>query len=176
MIWPEWSAEEDDLLAKLQPHLIHQDIAALMGRTKQAVDSRVKALGLSTMTPWTKEDDKLMIEISPYLTRDQMAELMGCGPDTVRRRAIQLGMRRGRYRAQDTWTPEEDAALRSLYTHHRNSDIAVLLGRSKKSVETAASRRGLRKHATDFHRPLLPPGLREVVQLTNQLKEMIDAS
>ena len=48
-------------------------------------------------------------------------------------------------RVTKRWEPEDVARLRAIFADHSNDEVAARLGRSRKAVETMATRLGLRK-------------------------------
>jgi hypothetical protein len=147
-------------------------LARIVERRESDVRSKIDELARSIRTdPW--EGGELRFLKSYFGSREDgvLAIVLGRTVEAVQRMARQLGLAKDRaflrrlqrsgVSAQQRaplpsrtprWTAREVSRLRELYAHHSNLEIAVLLGRSVKSVVAKAHGLGLRKSSERLER------------------------
>jgi len=76
-----WTKEEIELLKNIGKDGITDDVAARFDRTKVAVKSKARELGLKVKdlrpTPWSDKDKKLFIKLFPKKSLKELAEIFG---------------------------------------------------------------------------------------------------
>lgn len=111
-----WTKDEDDLIRKFYPPGRYDELrSALPHRTWASIQQRAVTLGIRRVgcgASWTQEDDAKLARLYSWASwEDLLTAFPGRSKTAIQVRAIRLGLGR-----MNSWTPEEDALLRSLYT------------------------------------------------------------
>lgn len=140
-----WSDRDDAFLRRWHGKITNQEIAARLGRTACSVESRISEKGWSLRHEWTEADDDALREHYPSGDVARIAAVLDRSVYALRRRAQDLGVRRNSVvgGSRPTWTPQQDAVLRSMYANHDAAAIAEAVGRTVKGVYTRAIKLGL---------------------------------
>lgn len=127
---------------------------------------------------WTANHTALLLAVAESATDAETAELLGRTKRavvTVRRR---FGLRKPPTIPVRRFTAGEDALMADLYPHVSSSDLALLLDRTQRSIDSRARKLGLTKTverliaAGHTHR-LLPPEVRELIALNSRIKRKL---
>ncbi len=134
-----WSDTEVRLLTELYETTPYEEIADLIGRTRNAVHLKAEKLGLRKMDFWSEEGDRLLAEYHKSLPYDKVAELLGRTVAAVKIRTITraLGAKKPR------WTEEEIRSLMQDYDHTASDTMSATLGRTRRALLERARREGL---------------------------------
>jgi hypothetical protein len=140
---PGWTEAEDDALRSMIGSVDRDEIAARLGRTRNAVNARVVTLGIAPprSRPWTARESATLCRLYGTMPVAEVAKRLDRSVDAVSSRAAVLDLRSY---VHSSWTDDEDNALRRLYLERRGyGEIAQLLGRSENSIEGRIRRLGL---------------------------------
>lgn len=162
-----WSREDDQYIRETMP-CTREEVARAarkLGRTRQAVQNRVRKYRGRVRRRWTPDQDAMLLDIrlTPHTERHEgksafadIAQQLGVSVQAARDRYDHLmreaGHKGGQWTVEGLWTPEEDAAIQSQIVpgQQRVSNgtwhvVAQRIGRSECAVRVRASklRRGL---------------------------------
>lgn len=142
-----WTKEDTDFLLDNLPKMPIIDIAICLGRTRDAVNARIRTLGIKVRIktprarePWTVEEINQLIERHPHLKNRQIAELMGRSEVAISKKASEYELQK-----LHKWTSEEIQWFEANYPLLPNSEIAKKLNCSVRDVRRKAETLGLGK-------------------------------
>lgn len=134
-----WSPTEIRLLKRLHQTTPYEEIADLIGRTRNAVHMKARKLGLHKMDFWTEKEDQFLEEHHRTLSYEEIGEILGRSEGAVKARAITLGLDCKAPR----WTEEETRSLAAYYGSTASDTMSVMLGRTRRALLQKAHREGL---------------------------------
>ena len=154
-----WTDAEEALIRETMPRTSAEvaEVARKLGRTRQAVQNRVRRFRGRVRRRWTPAEDRelLALRVTPHTDRyrgqsafAEIARRLGVSVQAARDRYNEL-MRKvghhGQWTREGLWTPKEDATIRrALDSHERQvpwgtwNDVALILGRTPGAVRTRA--------------------------------------
>lgn len=143
----KWTDEENEILKKY--YLVERSKVAnrLKGRTKVAVKSQAKRLGLTvpkTGRKWTKEENELLKEYYPIEGYKVMKRLKGRTKKAVQEQASKLELN-----IYNSWTEKENNILKEYYPIEGYKVIKRLKGRREKAVQAQLVKLGLVHKSTN---------------------------
>ena len=139
----EWTPQETATLRKLfGQNMNFCDIAVTLGRTIEAVNSKVQALDLrqQRMNRWTPEQIQYLIETYGKKKAYVLANELGHPVSSVHTKAHVLGLRA----MPKDWSPDEVSFLRENYSKLPLHEIASQLNRSAEAVRQRMSLIGIK--------------------------------
>lgn len=136
----DWQPEEDEYLYSHVKKTPITAIAKTLGRTKNAIATRCRAIGLeySTQKKWTQADDKYLFERHKEKFVKDIAETLGFSVPAVESRLKQLNLT-GLY-DEKQWTQKEDLFLIKNHLLMSVKEMAAALGFSSKTIYRNLSR------------------------------------
>lgn len=168
-----WNEERDALLREAAANGERRRdacvrIAAQIGASRSAVDSRFHDLGIRIQRPrivWTPERDEMLRAAAASgerrrRARRRLAELFGIKPGSVESRFLELDIRFRRPRqalaarvpARFSWTPERDALLRAPHHGRETRNEAAVRLSGELGISQLSVRARLRKLGIKFGR------------------------
>jgi hypothetical protein len=170
-----WTQKEIDLLIKLYPITpIRQLRRRFPRRSKDGIIGKAHSLDLkknylrtplppasSRQNLW-REQKKRLIDLYPTMSNRELAKKFGRTERAISSAAEDLGLHKTGYSGNRkggnsrVWSKEEDAIVKKLYPATWTRDLAVQLGRTKKSVSHRAAFLGLKKYPEKFTSHPLP--------------------
>ena len=154
-----WSTEDDAYLAERMP-VTASEVAAVartLGRSRQAIQNRVRKYRGKVRRRWSSEQDGLLlaVTVTPHTERHagrsafaDIARQLGVTVDAARCRYHLLkrkaGHRGGQWTNEGLWTPREDATIRRALVPDGPvpsgtwADVGLILGRTPGAVRTRA--------------------------------------
>jgi hypothetical protein len=146
----KWTSEEVEKLRELLQSVPPREAAAVLGRTYNAVKTRVKLLRISAAVDargrkWTAEDAEFVRTEGERLGLKKLCAALGRSKSSVQCVMVRLGMRtRHTGKVVQWWTAEQDAQLQAMAATSTAQQAAELFGRSVPAVQARALRLGQR--------------------------------
>ena len=134
-----WSSQDEKYLIENYPQYGAEECAKFLGRTKAAVKSKARELGLIVPNGWTPKEKKYLIENYPKYGAKECAKFLGRSKRAVWFKAREIGLT-----TSDRWTPEEEKYLIENYPKYGAKECAKFLGRPEGTVIAKAHKLGLR--------------------------------
>lgn len=136
-----WTPEEKKEFLRLYPATPARELAAMLGRSVQAIEGYAAKFGIKREPPWTPEMDAELERCYARTPTRRIAEQLGRSVTAIRARARALRLRKD----ENSWTPAEDAQIAACYPEMDTRALAERLGRTPGAVVTRAQRLGIRK-------------------------------
>lgn len=133
-----WSPAEVDLLQRLHKTSPYEEIADLIGRTRNAVHLKARKLGLRKMEFWDEAENAFLKERYKSLSYGEVGQLLGRSSSAVNARVTALGLSRKSRR----WTQEELRVLEQDYARVPPERMSAVLGRTQGALMEKACREG----------------------------------
>jgi DNA-binding CsgD family transcriptional regulator/ribosomal protein L32E len=132
-----WKPEEVRDLKYLYPRKTSAEVARRLGRTRQAVVSKAKKLGLTCAKEkrWNKKDIECLKQHYAEKGAAYVAQLLGRKPQAVRAQACKLGISRD---LKTEWSQADEQRLREIYFTLPIAQVAERLGCSVAAVKHRA--------------------------------------
>ena len=145
-----WSKEEIKTLRKMYLNSTVSEIAAKLKRSKQAVQSKTKKLGLfhefkkqglfrktkNGAHRWTEGEINILKELYPQKRKNYIAEKLGRSPKAVEVMAIRLKLTAAP--RESSWTVENDEFVKNHIAEWPIEEIAKKLNRTPNAVQRRA--------------------------------------
>jgi len=133
-----WSMAEVDLLQRLHKTTPYEEIADLIGRTRNAVHLKARKLGLRKMEFWDEGEDTFLKESYKVLSYSEVGQLLGRSSGAVNARVVGLKLSCKSRR----WTQEELQTLEQHYAEVPVDRMSTMLGRTQGALMEKAHRKG----------------------------------
>ena len=133
-----WSPQDEKYLIENYPKYSAEECAKFLGRTKAAVKSKARELGLIVPNGWTPKEIEYLIENYPKYSAEECAKFLGRTKVAVKSKARGLGLT-----VPNGWTPEEIEYLIENHPKYGAKECAKFLGRTEKAVRGKARGLGL---------------------------------
>lgn len=134
-----WSSQDEKYLIENYPQYGAEECAIFLGRTKAAVKSKARELGLIVPNGWTPKEKKYLIENYHKYGAEECAKFLGRTKEAVKHKAREIGLT-----TSGRWTPEEEKYLIENYPKYGTKECAKFLGRPEGTVIAKAHKLGLR--------------------------------
>lgn len=125
-------------------------IAAVIGRSKAAVQQKARALDLSmhfqrdSGGPWSDDEIAILRRMRPHCFTQEIAKKVGRSRSAVKTKLRDLGLLKYRMTRVQPWSAEDDEILRTAYAQgKKHADIGLLLNRTKDAVKTRVRNLGI---------------------------------
>ncbi len=149
-----WTPDECTFIQANYPHMTIQEIGTRLGRSRAAVDTQARRMGLRkgpSPKPWKDSEiaylKKKMHDPKYHPLHRELAEHLGRTVESVTRKIRQLGL--SIPLKNRIWTEQEVRYLKKHYARKTYREIGDHLGRTASAVEKAMYRLGLRKRSED---------------------------
>lgn len=134
-----WSLENDKFLIENHQKMSNDELAEIMGITKNWILRRVNMLEISTTRKWEQYEDKYLIENASNLSLQELADKLNRSKTAIKTRASRLNI------YTKWWNRKDDEFLELNRNVLTISEIAEALNRSYSSVQHRMSKLKLTK-------------------------------